>query len=397
MMSMAAKRVCVISPTEIFPVAAGHQKAIFEICRYLHASGMSVRLVVLSKEAPKLRDEYAGVCDEVRFVELPHRWSVWDVLNKITCRISPDVFLNFWSAVAVRHKVEKPLMDCDAILLNYVNWFPLVPKMLRKRKCIVITHDILFYRRQSFQGMDTFLSRFGVRLNRLIELSLLKSFKAVAVFGEYERQLLIAGGLQNPSLIKIGMPVQANGEMIAADSKQFDFITVGSNISQNVGGVECFFTRVAPLLPEGQYNFAVAGTLSDAPIWASNVIPSNFIIHRLGFVPDLAIVCARALIGVGTVPHGSGIKVKNVEMMMNGLPMLITNSGIEGIPVTGEGVINIDSLSPSEISARISYWLSHPQEIAAIGRQHGRQLRKDFSPDECLKGLVKCISSEVVP
>ena len=108
---------------------------------------------------------------------------------------------------------------------------------------------------------------------------------------------------------------------------------------------------------------------------------------------DLSVVCSQALIGVGTPPSGSGIKVKVVEMMMNGLPMILTNSGAEGIPCLEGGCLNIDRLSEEDCSAQLSNWLINPSSAVKAGLAQARYLRKIFSPEVTLEQLAKLLNN----
>lgn len=314
------KKICFIASCDIFPVSAGHHKAMYEICKYLRSlEGVRVKVLVLSREKLRCPARYREIADEVVVIDIPMKWGLLDLLNKVMIRVGLDMMCSFWWSIGVRRQMMKECESADVVIQNYVNWFAALPTKIRKAKTILVTHDLFFYRRASFKGQKTWLERMLVKVNRKFEVWLLSSFKRVCVLGDYEVDLLHDAGLPSEQVLKIGLPLTVEGDMDLNRRPEFDFITIGSGIYQNVEGARVFLTRVVPLLEGRPASIAVAGGLSSCDIWDSSLVPKSLKVVRLGYVDDLRVACARALIGVGTVPVGSGIKVKNVEMIMNGL------------------------------------------------------------------------------
>ena len=390
------KKVTMIVNPDLFPISAGHHKAIYEICRYLHGKqGLMLKLIVLSRADLRDVEAYKKICDEVVHVRIPRSWGFWDVLNKVVIRLGRTVNCELGWSLGMRKLVRKECADADVVLMNYVLWHALLDNATLRDRTIVITLDIMFYRRQSFGRMRSLFERLMVSWDRWAELRMLKRFWRVCVLAEYEEALLKGGGIPEKQILRIGLPILMEGEISKKEKVEFDFITIGSNIYQNEEGVRCFFERVVPLLNGRVVTFAVAGSLSQNSMFNSGLVPNNVKVCKLGHVDDFSAVCSRALIGIGTVPYGSGIKVKIVEMIMNGLPVVVTNSGQEGIPVMEEGCINIDTASPDEASHKLKQWLDAPQMVIESGRRQGKLLRNLFSPSTCMIPLLKAIESKV--
>lgn len=391
------KKVCFISWCDIFPVSAGHHKAMYEICKYLHGlEGVQVKVLVFNRGPLRTPEKYREIADDIVVIPIPCKWGLWDILNKITIRIGLDMMQNFWWSFAMRKRVMKECEGFDKIVLNYVNWFFTLSKVLRCSKTILITHDIFFYRRTSFKGAKTWLERVLVRVNRAFELHLLKSFYRVGVFGAYEVNLLKDGGIDLDRILELGLPLETEGELNPRKKIEYDFVTVGSDIYQNVEGVRAFFTRVVPLLGERRVSIAVAGSLSNSNIWESGLVPETVRVVKLGHVDNLGNVFQKALVGIGTVPCGSGIKVKNVEMIMNGLPVVVTNSGEEGIPTLLEGCINIDRMTAEVVKSMLFNWLDNSAMAIEIGCRQGKLLRQRFCPKICLAGLRAAVIEKCI-
>ena len=386
------KNIALIIPDDIFPVEAGHHKAIVDICKYLRKHGdLKIKIVQFSiwNKAPS--DKYLDICDEYKKIQMPKRWGWIDILNKMVLRVTPLFLASFVTACAMRKNVMREVADCDEVVLFFTGWFPLLKRRFRLQRGCVVTVDIIFHRIKSIRG-STFWGRTCAWANRFFEIRALKSFKKVCVLGDYEETLLKDCGVPADRIMRIGMPIEIPKRHEASIVKKYDFLMLGSATPQNVDGLKVFFQKVAPLLKGRNVSFAVAGKLSYDSILESDIVPQNIKIIRLGYVDDLSICCSEALIGVATVPYGSGIKVKVVEMMMNDLPMILTNSGAEGIPVTQAGSINIEREDKNAVEERMTAWLNDQSAAIAVGKDQGQLLRVAFAPETTLAALGEFLS-----
>lgn len=386
------KNIALIIPDDIFPVEAGHHKAIVDICKYLHRRGdLKLKIIQFSMWNKPPSDKYFDICDEYKRIQVPRRWGFVDVLNKIFLRMAPLFLGSFVKACAMRRNIMREVKECDEVVLFFTGWFPLLPRWIRLQRGCVVTVDIIFHRIKSIRG-STLWGRFCTWANRFFEIRVLKSFKRVCVFGDYEETLLKKCGISADKIMRIGMPIEMPQRHEISDKKKYDFLMLGSATPQNVDGLKTFFQKVAPLLKGRDVSFAVAGKLSYDAILQSDLAPRNIKIVRLGYVDDLAVCCSEALIGVATVPYGSGIKVKVVEMLMNDLPMILTNSGAEGIPVTQDGCINIDKEDAHTVEERLTGWLNNPATAISVGKGQGQFLRTAFAPETTLAPLGAFLS-----
>ena len=386
------KNIALIIPDDIFPVEAGHHKAIVDICKYLHKrNDLKLKIIQFSMWNKAPSNKYFDICDEYKRIQMPKRWGFVDVLNKIVLRIAPLFLASFVTACAMRKDVMREVKECDEVILFFTGWFPLLTRWIRRQRGCIVTVDVIFHRIKSIRG-STLWGRFCAWSNRFFEIRALKSFKRVCVFGDYEETLLKECGIREDKIMRIGMPIEMPKRLETSDRKKYDFLMLGSATPQNVDGLKTFFQKVAPLLKGRDVSFAVAGKLSYDAILQSDLVPRNIKIVSLGYVDDLAVCCSEALIGVATVPYGSGIKVKVVEMMMNDLPMILTNSGAEGIPVTQDGSINIDREDTYAVEERLTGWLNNPTTAISVGKEQGQVLRAAFAPETTLAPLGTFLS-----
>ena len=378
---------------DMLPTNVGNKKAMFEYFRYLaRQREFKILLCIIGDVSAEHKKFYENMGVEVFVIPMAHRWCFWEVLNKMGSRIRLDPLRVFFASFSYRRRFTAICARADVVVMTYMTWFNLLPLRTLRDKVIVITHDLLFYRRASIGGVDTWWKRVCVSVNRKIEVAILRRFRKVAVLADYEKRLLVDNGIEEHKIITVGMPLQlpkAAGQWIPFERRKYDFFLISSSGNENVLLVRKFIEDVLPLLKGRKVSFALAGRICDGIDGLP--FPDNVELIRLGVVDDSEPIFLQARIGVGTVTQGSGIKVKVVEMAMHGLPVVVTDKGIEGIPVADKGVINIDHMTSDEIRNSLLHWLDYPQYAEESGQRLCEKVRDAFSPSNALAGLKDSI------
>lgn len=113
---------------------------------------------------------------------------------------------------------------------------------------------------------------------------------------------------------------------------------VGSTNGPNLDGMTWFKDEVWPLvlaqMPEAQLH--VAGDICILDNWPENSV-------RLGRVDDLSTCYVEAAVAVVPIRFGSGLKIKLVEALGYGVPVVATHSATQGVPPFPDGVLRIAS------------------------------------------------------
>jgi polysaccharide biosynthesis protein PslH len=228
-----------------------------------------------------------------------------------------------------------------------------------------------------FQGYGRYLERMML----LQEQAYLGAFDGIVVFSEADARHLgpwVAGEriFVSPFPV-IGAPAEQN-----AGIGDFRLLFVGSEaFFPNRDGLEWLLTKVWPevlsQLPDcklrviGRWREGTMARLAAAGVEFS------------GFVPDLA---ASLKGGALLVPIrvGSGIRVKILDAMSHGIPVLSTSIGCEGIPASDESEILIrdDAKGFADAVVRIA----RSQELRGRLAQAGRALiSRVYSPERVRK------------
>jgi len=129
---------------------------------------------------------------------------------------------------------------------------------------------------------------------------------------------------------------------------------------------------------------SVCSTLKDHPL------PSN--ISLLGFVPDLEIIYGQTDIIINPVRFGAGIKIKNIEALANGIPLVTTSHGARGLEkgVSKAFLIGDD---PRAFSEAIIELIDSFERRKDMGKEAVNYISQDFSADQCFNTLMDAIES----
>jgi hypothetical protein len=181
-------------------------------------------------------------------------------------------------------------------------------------------------------------ARYLEQMMLLQEKAYLQTFDGIVVFGDEDARRL-REWIPNERIFVSPFPVIGGSMEREESGANCSFLFVGSEGHfPNRDGLEWFLTEVWPqvLIQIPDCKLHVIGRWNEATIAKLSAIGVEFV----GFVPDLA---ASLKDGVMLVPIriGSGIRVKILDAMSHGAPVISTTIGCEGIPASDESEILI--------------------------------------------------------
>jgi polysaccharide biosynthesis protein PslH len=106
----------------------------------------------------------------------------------------------------------------------------------------------------------------------------------------------------------------------------------------NVAGLDWFFGRALPAMrkvaPDVKITIVGSGLKKDSS--GRHIVPDRWQrpnVSVVGFVEDLAPLYARSSVVIAPVLGGSGVRIKLLEAMKVGVPVVTTRDGAEGLPL----------------------------------------------------------------
>ena len=125
-----------------------------------------------------------------------------------------------------------------------------------------------------------------------------------------------------------------------------DFVFIGSlNLSHNAFGIEHFlengFASILSFIPGLKLSIVGRGASSNL-VRLANRFPDH--VELMGFVDDVDAVLSRSCAMLCPLFFGSGIKIKTIDALRCGIPLISTSFGVEGVHVQGiHGVRVVES------------------------------------------------------
>ena len=272
------------------------------------------------------------------------RYKIWDLLYYLFTYPSKSNIPTFLTLI-LKHTFENILANAyDYIIISYVQNADLISskRLTRGAKTIVDTHDFItaqFKEKKDFNLGVTFEDEIK-RLNMFDEIW--------AISGE--EQYIFSQFCKSPVRLVPLMIDIAAVSLKPFDEKKYDIIYVASDNIHNKNSSKWFFENVYPLLPTG-LKICVIGLINQS-------IPETFDIERVLFAEDLDAYYNDSKVAICPMLQGTGVKVKVIEAMAFGLPVVCTSRGTDGLPNKKDNGCLVSDV-PAEFAANISALLNN--------------------------------------
>jgi len=254
-------------------------------------------------------------------------------------------------------------------------------------KLCLDTHDVMHERCQAFAAQGV---RHWVSITRQEEVRILRQFDVVMAIQPKDRSTFesLDAALH---VITVPHPFQVSSARGASRTStstnvSVHFLFVGSSALPNRVGITEFIRQCWPHLSErhsDRIRLDVVGgvceSLSDLDLGHN--------VHLHGFVEDVDSFYASADIVVNPVLFGGGLKIKSVQALCHGLPLVTTSAGAAGMESgLGDAFLVYDSYP--EMTARLSALIDDPVERKRLGQAAVDFANLHFAPDVAYRSLV---------
>lgn len=216
--------------------------------------------------------------------------------------------------------VEKQLLEryadrhYDVLIVSYAYWAELI-KLIPATYKINDTHDFLSVQHAPQDSND--FAAVGKMFQE--ELSLLNPFDEVWSYSVEERFIFDQFLNTKVKLVPLSFEDRTAEGVIA---KEYDILYVASDNHHNVTSMNWFMEHVLPSLKNRKVT--VVGKICDA-------IPDHSQITKLGLVEDLDKEYSKARITICPMLSGTGVKIKVLESLSFGIPVVTTMRGVDGL------------------------------------------------------------------
>jgi len=272
----------------------------------------------------------------------------------------------------------------DAIVFQYL-WLAYTRDAVFYPTLTVIdTHDVMAYRDYRF-SVDGLLP--GVSISLSEELSLLNRFDVVMAIQSEETMALSA--LLNNNTITICCPHGVDFIELPKNTSRFESFNlgfVGGNSDANSTAIQWFLTDVWPVLNRLPIVFNVYGSICTRITNVSDKVQ----IH--GLLSDLSIAYRHCDAMINPMVQGGGIKIKSVEALAHGKPLIASPEGAVGIEnPNSSGVIVAKNRSQFIAAVLYLFYISRERESLASAAR--RAALEQFNLEKCFDPLLRLIEA----
>lgn len=313
--------------------------------------------------------ELTTSCGNLEIVQLDLASPVFDQMYRLSAFIwgFPTLIPK-----SVRMRILELTKDCEVVILNGLKPLSIFRGSGKTIIASLFDIDWLTYR-FVLRSKNRWLLAHWHLIGRWYFNRGLLSVDKVLVPSDRERQILLMSNRRLaaervevvPNCIDIN-EFQADNQSVPlrSDTGRKTVVFAGTmNYFPNADALETIVKRIAPALPEA--DFLLVG--KEPPMERS--LPGN--VSFTGFVQDAREHISRADVAICPLRFGEGTRVKILEFMALGKPVVSTTKGAEGLEVSpGRDILLADDWN--EFCARIRDLLSderHARELGAAGRR----------------------------
>ncbi len=270
----------------------------------------------------------------------------------------------------------------DVIILSWTQiglFVDRIKKIYPDSKFIVSEHDVSYhgYERKTEikSGIAKVIWRIRTRNLKKSELRMANAADLTVVHNINDRQLLIEDGIPQE---KIHVIVPYYDDYSLKVTRQVNWNApnlIYYGAMSRPENYECAIRYIERILPylKSQPKFYVIG---NAPHAKLEKYRSEQVVIS-GFVQDITPYLENCLCLIAPLTMGAGIKVKMIEMMSAGVPVITNQIGIEGIPVKAS-VDYIHCESDDEFIAALDKILSREVDIETMGDSARNAVKQIF-------------------
>ncbi len=327
------KRILIVYPHNFFEEKSGINSRFIELLRYFRAVDFNVDLLTLKNFKSSWENypvDKRGLVNELFFYDFKKgsRWQhpknrkqnplAWLKKHIPFCHAYTDLpdfaypsMKKLFAEIIKKNKY-------DIIIISYVYWANLIRlKFASGTTTVLDLSDFITLNRFDSSGGD-------VKIGPMIEEEIrrVNFFDNVMCISEDEKTFF-SQFTRRPQYHYIPFFMDKNN-LSKKDNPDYDILFIGSDNPHNREGLKWFFAEIHPYLGNS-VRIVIAGPIS-------KYVDSTNNVTCIPLVEKLSDVYARVKISICPLLGGTGMKIKVVEALSFGLPVVTTAKGLAGFP-----------------------------------------------------------------
>lgn len=225
---------------------------------------------------------------------------------------------------------------------------------------------------------------------------LTRQFAVITVASEAEQALLARTAPAAPPALVVPNGVDMAAHAGPWDDPQPDTLVYAGALTYraNLDAMQFFIGAVLPQVQARRPAARLWLTGRNPPDLLAQ-LPANPAVQVTGYVPDIRPVVAGAWLSVAPLRVGGGTRLKVLESLALGTPVVATPKGIEGLRLR-PGVEALVGATPAELADHTLSVLADPARRAALSAA-GRAAVADYDWPRVVEPLLTCLHTLTLP
>lgn len=389
-------RILMISPYFPWPLYGGSSVRMFNIIRELSQRGHRIVLVAGKKRSSGFSyNPLSQLCEKVYFYKLP-LMSRWRSLSGSLFSFQPYPALQFRNREL--YEIIHNLLKNEAFDLVWINFLFMANFLLKmniKVPVVLDQHeaDELVWKRYIREGnlLQKFFSFINLKKVQFLQKRVFKKINALFCVSKKEAEFMES---RVPSSTKVR--IVPNGvdtdffKFRLEDKSEPIILFLGAMcVKRNVYAVLWFVKKIFPqikkVVPTAQ--FWIAGSKPGKEIFSLEKISG---IKVIGTVEDVRLYYEKAKVFVAPFRFGEGTRLKLLEVMAMGIPIVSTREGCQGIDVI-DGKHILIAIDKDEFAKKVIELLFHPEKSKVLAEAARLLVAQKYNWKAIVDALVKCL------
>jgi hypothetical protein len=364
MKPQSQNKILIVSSFFPFPSFFGGAYDVFERIKGLKSLGFEIDLICTCKTIPKKKDiDFVKTYTEELFL-VGRKNRLLDLFNLKPLQV---ISRNELKKVVLHQKYDYTILESECVGLILEN------KSLRTDEIIVRVHnnESKYFKELAYSTHSFF--------NKLYYFQ--ESFKynyfSSNIFSKVDRLWFISKEelVQNDLKTSFGyksthLPSPINDPFLQQELSSRTVLFIGALfMPNNIEALLWYLDFVHPfLLKEENYKLIIVGSTGEfAEDYFKNKFKHYSNIELFFNAKKLDLFYAQSTVFINPMLHGTGVKLKSINAIVNGLPLIATKIGAEGIGLDGEmyfeantptefitSILAVINLSPAEKQVKVS-------------------------------------------
>lgn len=329
--------VLIITHKAVFPVDDGHSFAMSQSILGLCACGAHVHVLAMNtskhpKPAQLLQNPYPGL---LTYETLSVNTTPGILSALINLCSSESYFVSRFRHAAFQKILLNRLKSQHVDIVQFEGIFPALylnsVKSASSAFCIIRTHNIEFQiweerMHLAAKGLKSWYIKLQTARLKQFEINQLQMADAWLPISIEDAAVLKSLVHPNKPLYVAPTGIEVKKRNVHTNCK--DLLFIGSlDWEPNRMGLDWFFSEVWPLLLQSHDSIQITLIGRGAQSYASSMLQCT----GLDYVPDLSVFYETHRVVIIPILHGGGMRIKLLEAMAYGMPVVTTSKGNQGV------------------------------------------------------------------